>query len=247
MKAFQFENEYIKISSQLILQSKKYKDKSILLIGGGPSTIDRSWEKLKVDFIWTCNNFYDNKKLNNKKIDLVSVSNRVELNSKDFLSHIDNVDQIFFEPIHFHEKLRSQEFNIFYNNNLDRINFFDTKFQNKSGTIARLAILALLTGAKDIYIVGLDGHPWAKGFTQRHAFRPGWKWGWDERRNKPEAEWDYKVVKKDWDDVAIYLKKIADLYNVNLYNLGEGLEYNMFSEYSSNNFKLPKEILKIIK
>ena len=47
--------------------------------------------------------------------------------------------------------------------------------------------------------------------------------------------------------MAIYLKKIADLYNINLYNLGEGLEYNMFSEYSSNNFKLPKEILKIVK
>lgn len=247
MKAFQFENKYIKISSQLILQSEKYKDKSILLVGGGPSTIDRSWEKLKVDFIWTCNNFYDNKKLNNKKIDLVSVSNRVELKSKDFLSHINNVDQIFFEPIHFHEKLNSQEFNTFYNNNLDRINFFDTKFQNKSGTIARLAILALLTGAKDVYIVGLDGHPWAKGFTQRHAFRPNWKWGWDERRNKPEAQWSYKVIKQDWDNAANYLNNIAKKYNSNLYNLGEGLEYNMFSEYSSKHFKLPKEILKIIK
>ena len=37
----------------------------------------------------------------------------------------------FFEPIHFHEKLRSQEFNIFYNNYLNRINFFDTKFHYK--------------------------------------------------------------------------------------------------------------------
>jgi hypothetical protein len=46
--------------------------------------------------------------------------------------------------------------------------------------------------------------------------------------------------------MAIYLKEIADRYNTNLYNLGEGLEYNMFSEYSSKNFKLPDEILKVI-
>ncbi len=241
-----FENEYLRITSDSI-QDSKYLNKSILLVGGGPSTIDRAWEKLDVDYIWTCNNFYTNPKLVNKKIDLVSLSNRVELDSKDFLSCIDNVHQIVFEPIHFHEKLNTNQFNIFYEKYKDRINFFDTKFQNKSGTIARLAILASLTGAKNIYIVGLDGHPWSKGFAQRHAFRPGWKWGWDERRNKPEAEWDYEVVKKDWNDMAIYLKKIADLCGVNLYNLGEGLEYNMFSKYSSNNFKLPEEILKVIK
>lgn len=240
-----FENEYLRISSKSI-QGKRYLGKSIILVGGGPSTIDRAWEKLDVDYIWTCNNFYTNSKLDNKKIDLVSLSNRVELDCKEFLSRINDVDQIVFEPIHFHEKLNTNEFNTFYNKYKNKINFFDTRFQNKSGTIARLAVLALMTGAENVYIVGLDGHPWSKGFKQRHAFRPGWKWGWDERRNKPEAEWDYKVIKKDWNDMAIYLKEIADRYNTNLYNLGEGLEYNMFSKYSSKNFKLPDEILKII-
>lgn len=241
-----FENEYLRITSDSI-QGDKYSNKSILLVGGGPSTIDRAWEKLDIDYIWTCNNFYTNPKFFNKKIDLVSLSNRIELDSKDFLSCIDDVSQIVFEPIHFHEKLNTNQFDIFYKKYKDKINFFDTKFQNKSGTIARLAILALISGAKNVYIVGLDGHPWTKGFTPRHAFRPNWKWGWDERRNKPEAQWDYGVVKNDFLDTSKYLNNISKEYNINLYNLGEGLKYNMISDYSSKHFKLPKEILNTVK
>ena len=57
-----FENEYLRISSESI-QGDRYSNKSIVLVGGGPSTIDRAWEKLDVDYIWTCNNFYTNSKL----------------------------------------------------------------------------------------------------------------------------------------------------------------------------------------
>ena len=35
-----------------------YQGKEILIIGGGPSTIDVKWENIKTDFVWSCNDFY---------------------------------------------------------------------------------------------------------------------------------------------------------------------------------------------
>ena len=47
-----------------------YTGKSILIVGGGTSTLDRNWDKLDYDFLWTCNDFYKNDKVLSKKIDL---------------------------------------------------------------------------------------------------------------------------------------------------------------------------------
>ncbi len=52
--------------------NKKYSGKDILIIGGGTSTLDVNWEGiLKPDtFIWTCNDFYKNKRISKQRIDL---------------------------------------------------------------------------------------------------------------------------------------------------------------------------------
>ena len=32
----------------------KYKNKKILIVGGGQSTLDTKWENLDYDYLWTC-------------------------------------------------------------------------------------------------------------------------------------------------------------------------------------------------
>ena len=44
--------------------------KTILILGGGTSTLDRKWENLDYDYLWTCNSFYMEERLLNKKVDL---------------------------------------------------------------------------------------------------------------------------------------------------------------------------------
>ena len=48
----------------------KYKDKSILIIGGGTSTLDVNWESIDYDYIWTCNDFFLEDRVVSKDIDL---------------------------------------------------------------------------------------------------------------------------------------------------------------------------------
>ena len=61
---------------------EKYKDKSILILGGGTSTLDTKWENLEYDYIWTCNDFYISDRLSNVKIDLTIISYNTNINDK---------------------------------------------------------------------------------------------------------------------------------------------------------------------
>ena len=56
----------------------QYSGSTIMIVGGGPSTQDVAWENIRADYIWTCNEFYKNKKFNNKKVDLVSLAPLVD-------------------------------------------------------------------------------------------------------------------------------------------------------------------------
>ena len=54
----------------------RYKDKNILIVGAGPSTLDVDWEGLDLDFdyVWTCNSFFLNDRVLKQPIDLVALS-----------------------------------------------------------------------------------------------------------------------------------------------------------------------------
>ena len=43
---------------QAIPELEKYKDSTILVVGGGPSTTYCNWENEDRDFTWSCNHFY---------------------------------------------------------------------------------------------------------------------------------------------------------------------------------------------
>ena len=49
---------------------EKYKDKNLLILGAGQSTIDVNWKNLDYDYIWTCNDFFICDELLDDKIDL---------------------------------------------------------------------------------------------------------------------------------------------------------------------------------
>ena len=86
---FYWGRDEILCSNEYFLSDKpeysKYKDKSILLLGAGPTTTSVEWEKSNYDYLWTMNHFFLNERIVNKKPDLVSPGNEVdfdELNQK---------------------------------------------------------------------------------------------------------------------------------------------------------------------
>ena len=70
--------------------TKIYKDKSILILGGGPSTNEVKWENLEYDYIWSCTNFFMNERITSQNIDLGTLGNLQNFSDKRLLNYLDN-------------------------------------------------------------------------------------------------------------------------------------------------------------
>lgn len=224
----------------------KYKDKSILIIGGGTSSLDVQWENLDYDFIWTCNEFYLEPRVLSKKIDLYILSHTVNLSNTGLISKLrGSSTTVLFEPLHFRNKTNSREFREF-------ISMINTEVVAKnlqlvkrpagmSGVAFRLILLALQTQAKNIFFSGFDG--FNKHFSNVHAFtkHPGLK-STDTRRTFEGTRESYKTIFTDaynW-----FLKQPG--YE-RLQNLGEGFDYNIGTPISKKYFPLKNEVYEKIK
>ena len=186
---------------------EKYKDKSVLIIGGGPSTTKLDFSKVNSDFMWSVNHFYLNPIINKLKIDMAMIMGEPDITSQEFLEYRnrDNL-MIGFE---IHDRWIGYKFD-------DYDNYFlmHTDFYSKLGACVRMIIFACSLGVKKVSFVGLDGPKYiVKG---DHAFE----------KNKttlpsgfsPEIySYHYKLF---WD----YVK--AEFYETEFENLGYGGEYH---------------------
>ena len=94
-------NKYLQFTPTLPFEENRYVGKKIMVVAGGPTTNKVNWEKLDYDYIWSCNNFYKNKNLKTKEIDLVVLGHTVNLNDYDLRKYlVDNETIIYFEQQH---------------------------------------------------------------------------------------------------------------------------------------------------
>ena len=225
---------------------EKYRGKKILLIFGGPSVNDRSWENLDVDYIWSCNQFVKNPKVAESKIDLVVLGNGLGLlEDKETQEYIlKNDTQVCLEiergDVVHGEYIKASEY---YSVDKDRKHFFHTRCRSVMGIATRIIPYAIELGPAEIYIVGFDGrHKTETEGNLMHAFEsykpiPNWYRSFGDAFQKRQfvAYWDYILTLQNSPD-----------YDFKLFNLGEGLPYNITSEISKKEFPLPPEILKCI-
>jgi len=219
---------------------KKFKDKTIMIVGGGPSTNSVNWKNIEYDYLWTCNQFNRNDKLKNAKIDLVSLAPLVDGELKKdaqleayFAKHSETiaafpVDRSGYNP--------SPVLN-FANRYIDQACLYHTRYGSVVGTMNRLIVLALLVGAKSVYFVGMDGRSKVeKDGSLLHAFDgdkpvPGWWKTYGHRFQTRQF-----VVFYD------YIMSLRNRSDFELYNLGEGHEYNASTPMTQKLFPLTDEI-----
>ena len=222
----------------------KYKDKTILVLGGGTSTLDVKWENLDFDYVWTCNDFYLENRILQVPIDLYLLAYTTDLSNKKLVYKLKQErPTIIYEPTHYRGKQYSNEFRDFVENIGTAVAVRDIKTIEdlsrpalKSGAMFRLIALALQTEAKQIHFVGFDG--FNKEFSNRHAFT----------KHTGLKDTD---TRRDW--TKHYKEVFIDAYNIlipfsdRLQNLGEGLDYNLGTEVSKKYFPLKQELYEKLK
>lgn len=150
----------------------KFKDSSILLIGGGPSTDSINWNEKDHDYCWSMNHFYLNKRLTDTKLDLVMLNAGTDLNNSKLQNYLNSYKPLVGFDIHnrwFENPRKKFVNNKFYITK----NLFcsHSRFYSKLGYGIRMIVLAANLGVREVSFVGLDGFkPLLKG---SHAFQPG--------------------------------------------------------------------------
>ena len=215
--------------------------KTILIVGGGTSTLDRRWEDTPYDLLWTCNDFYKEEKFVDKKVDMYMFGHTTDLKSKELITKI-NKDKptVFFESHHYRGKQLTKEFETFtlrLNVPVLQANINPGTAQGrecqKSGATFRLIQLALESNASYINYVGFDGFD--KEFTNKHAFT----------KHVGLKDTD---TRRDW--FSHYYTPFVDAHNYfvetnahqRLQNIGEGLPYNIGTEVSKEHYPLKEEL-----
>ena len=219
------------------------KDKSVLIIAGGPSVDAVKWENLTFDQIWSCNQYFLNEKVASHKIDLVSIIAGLfdYVNEERFIELMNRDNTLVsFEAERGHivaDKKNYEQTNQFCTLYPKNSTFFHTRYRAQLGIGLRMVAYAAQLGYKDIYFIGLDGRSKIEENNKLlHAFNgekpiPNWykKYGDLFQERHFIIFWDY-------------LEMLSKQLNFNFYNLGEDTEFNVMSKLFSEKFPLPKGV-----
>ena len=227
-------NAYVDVRFPDEFDIDRYKDKKILIVGGGPTTNLVNWQNLDYDFIFSCNQYFECDKFDNLRVDIVSLINRVlkDTNPKLKQKLDDDKSCIAIEPIHSSMVYKHPNFKKLIEKYQDKCIFFNTKFQNKSGAAPRLAILAASLNPKSIYMVGIDGY--GNPTNKTHSF--------DKNLIGIRDGNSEKSINQAHMDFSVYIHNLCNKLGVELFNLGEECLENVMSSYSKINFPLSKKI-----
>ena len=227
-----------KITTEFVIQNsqnfKKFEDKTILLIGGGPSTNDVDWKSmnLKYDYVWACNNFFMRSDADELDASLLSVGPTVDLECPEFNDYVRQHKTLCVFEGGISPFRKPEEFAKLKSSFPNQVAYFHLRYFSKVGTLARLICLATFLKAKKIYFVGMDGYPGKGGDKYEHAYEgvhktdhQGRTFSYDLHRRQYVLLWDY------------LLNQIED-NKTEYQNLGEGHRANQSTDISKKEFSL---------
>jgi len=197
----------------------KYVGKHILVLGAGPSAIEREeeWKSCGYDYLWSCTNFYKSEQLGDVEVDLCSIGGNVSVDDPELITYLNSSKTVCgFEggvsPFKTGEELQR-----FRDRYPDRTFYFHTRYFSKLGAAARLICLASFLGASKVSFVGFDGNP----VGNKHAFE-----GEDKSHDE---EW------RNWQAGNIYRRQMALFWEYLLSQFESTVIYNNIGHGHSNN------------
>ena len=215
---------------EAIPEMDKIRNSTVLIVGGGPSTNRCDWQNVKRDYTWSCNHFYKNEKIVNSKIDLFYVNAETHMGIEELSQYVKNYDPIcaadtsITRPEHILQSFKSHDC---------KTMLFNMRMFLSSGAAPKLVALAVIAGASEIKVVGMDG--WTREQIEtsqagEHAFENGKalnissNYSFDIQRRETVVFWDY------------LLSTVG--HRVKFSNLGESYKHNAHAEISKKMFPL---------
>lgn len=217
--------------------TEKFHKKKILVMGSGPSVNTRNWRNIQVDGICTTSFFYLNDEIRNLSSILhITLTDIVDLTNKNLLEFLDKNDSVTigFEPKE-HLFYRSAEYTLFNERYKERIVFYNTTHGMKEGVAGRLCYFVLSFAPSELYYVGIDGRSQDIKNDPKNAFRT--------YLNGDPDNYPFKDFMVSHEYFAKTIHEYSKLSGTRIFNLGEGLPYNLSTPFSSNNFPLSQEVL----
>lgn len=209
----------------------RFRDAKLLLVGAGPSTREVAWDPADYDYVWSCNHFYLGKPLQGVEVALATLGDEVDISPANWRLRAYLTEHprllVGFENTHrpiagIQALARAYPGRVFYAHG---------RYRGKIGTLPRLLCLAVLLGAREIHLVGMDGMGPAtrRGDPQNHAFQADKPFG--------QGTLDYDVFRRHfvmlWDYV---LNDLGAAGRVRFQNLGEGHPLNQSTDISRQVF-----------
>jgi hypothetical protein len=216
--------------------SEKFTGKKVLVIGAGPSVNSVSWENIEYDCIVTTTHFYLNDKVRNiKNIAHLTLSEIIDFKDErlhNFLMYNPSCT-IALEPVTGRPFYSSETFLSFEEQYRERLIYYNTTVGKKEGAAGRLNYFVMSFNPAELYYVGIDGKSKDSSKDPMGTFR------------KIQGDIDgysYDEFKDSHMGMADSLYKCSLLNGTNIYNLGEGFDFNCSSDYSKIHFPLTDEI-----
>lgn len=198
---------------------KKFKNSKILVVGGGPTALERDWDPNDYDYIFSCNHFFLSDKLRRQKVDLCILCAEVDIFSQPFLNYVSEFKPYIGFEDYWLPPQNVQTLQSFFP---DLVFQCRSRFQGKIGVAPKLLILATVLGAKEVHYIGVDGTPpdYKQGDVSLHSF---------QKNKKFACNYDYNKLLIHYQTLKDFLEN--DIGKDVVYkNLGAGHEYNCLSK-----------------
>lgn len=227
----------------------KIEGRKILVCGSGPSIKRVNFDLLDYDYIITCNNFFKYDPLfNNHKIIFTAICPVCKFDHPRFKTYLSTHEELFIGSEENNNPLFKQKgfLRLKKSNQHRYVNFWTEhhKVGPCVGIGGRLLYFALHFNPSTLYFVGVDGCSPNVSNDPINAFRP--EIGQVHTSSSSRACCQYKTLRDSHLSMCEVIHKKSQEINCKLFNLGEGLDYNISSHYSSQHFPLPEDIKKIL-
>jgi hypothetical protein len=214
---------------------EKFKGSKVLIVGGGPTANQTNWNSQDYDYVFSCNHFYLNEKLNSTDVALATFTTETDFSEANTELHryLENNSTI----VCFEDRFQPNEreyFQLINNKFPGRAMFAHTRYRGKIGAVPRLVCIASLLGCREIHVVGLDGLAKGNkiGDSAEHSFQKG---------KIVQGTADYDLYRRHY--VAFWDYILNDIgKNIRFQNLGEGHKNNMTTDISIQTFPLERKM-----